>query len=125
MSSAITVTSGISALRSACLKITLRRGTPLAPRGADVVGASTSSIDARWNRLHERDDLHGQRQHRQRQMSEVVEVDARLRRRVQSDEVERRRGQVEPDPATVNTSTLMAMRPNQNGGIATPTYDSR
>ena len=30
MSSAITVTSGISALRSACFTTTLRRGTPLA-----------------------------------------------------------------------------------------------
>ena len=38
VSSAMTVTNGISALRNACLNITLRARHTLGPRGAHVVG---------------------------------------------------------------------------------------
>ena len=54
MSSAMTVTSGIERVAERVLEDHLAAGHALGSRGADVVGVSTSSIDARSKRLQRR-----------------------------------------------------------------------
>ena len=49
---ATTVVSGMSALRRPCLTSTLRYGTPFARPKRMYSELITSSIEARWKRLH-------------------------------------------------------------------------
>ncbi len=80
MSSAITVTSGISALRSPCLSTTRCDGHALGAGGADVVGRQRVEHRRALVPAPRGDDLHRQRQHRQHKVARVVAEAATSRR---------------------------------------------